>query len=97
MGLPLVLSLTPDCPASSLAQVARSTLRLRMPLPETTPDRRRFGLRHAFRRLFAPIRDDDPSFPWRPVVVLLLGILLILATVITLSFLVAWLVTGQAY
>jgi hypothetical protein len=68
-----------------------------MPLPETTPDRRHFGLRHAFRRLFAPILDDDPSFPWRPVVVLLLGIVLILATVITLSFLVAWLVTGKAY
>jgi hypothetical protein len=31
------------------------------------------------------------------VVVLLIGIVLVLATVITLSFLVAWLVTGQAY
>ena len=68
-----------------------------MPLPETTPDRRRFGLRHAFRRLFAPIRDDDQSFPWRPVAVLLVAIVLLVATVITLSFLVAWLVTGQAY
>jgi hypothetical protein len=97
MGLPLLLSLTPDCPRALVS--ARGTLHT-PPTdapPGDDPDRRRFGLRHAFRRLFAPIRDDDPSFPWRPVVVLLLGIVLILATVITLSFLVAWLVTGQAY
>ena len=68
-----------------------------MPVPETTPGRRRFGLRHALRRLFAPIPDDDPSFPWRLIAVLLVGLLFIVATVITLSFLVAWLVTGQAY
>jgi hypothetical protein len=53
--------------------------------------------RDALRRLFAPIRDDDPSFPWRPVAVLFVAIVLLVATLITLSFLVAWLVTGQAY
>lgn len=51
----------------------------------------------AARRLFAPIRDDDPSFPGRPVVVLLVGIGLILTTVIAVSFLVAWRARGEAY
>jgi hypothetical protein len=49
------------------------------------------------RRLFAPIRDDDPSFPWRPIVILVTGMVLILGTVITVSFVVAWLVTGEPY
>jgi hypothetical protein len=78
--------------------VACSALRrVRIGLPDTAPRRRRFGSRDALRRLFAPIRDDDPSFPWRPVAVLFVAIVLLVATVITLSFLVAWLVTGQAY
>jgi hypothetical protein len=57
----------------------------------------RFGSRDALRRLYAPIRDDDQAFPWRPVTVLFVAIVLLVATVIMLSFLVAWLVTGQAY
>ena len=68
----------------------------RIALPDTAPRRRRFGSRDALR-LFAPIRDDDQAFPWRPVAVLFVAIVLLIATVITLSFLVAWLVTGQAY
>jgi hypothetical protein len=51
----------------------------------------------ALRRLVAPIGDDDQSFPWRPLAVLVASIVLIVATVITVSFLVAWLVTGRAY
>jgi hypothetical protein len=66
-------------------------------LPATAPRRRRFGSRDAVRRLFAPIRDDDQSFPWRPVAIPFVAIVLRVATVITLSFLAAWLVTGQAY
>jgi hypothetical protein len=66
-------------------------------LRDTASRRRRFGFRGALRRLFAPIRDDDLSFPWRPVAVLFVAIVLLVATLITLSFLVAWLVTGQAY
>jgi hypothetical protein len=70
---------------------------LRMPLPSKTSRRRRLGPRRALLRILGPIHDDDESFPWRPIAVLLFGIVLIVATVITLSFLVAWLVTGQAY
>jgi hypothetical protein len=78
--------------------VACSALRrVRMALPETAPRRRRFGSRDVLRRLVAPIRDDDLAFPWRPVAVLFVAIVFLVATVITLSFLVAWLVTGQAY
>lgn len=69
----------------------------RIALPDTAPRRRRFGSRDALCRFFAPIRDDDQAFPWRPVAVLFVAIVLLVATVITLSFLVAWLVTGQAY
>jgi hypothetical protein len=68
-----------------------------MALPDTARRRRRLGPRDALRRLFAPIRDDDQAFPWRPVAVLFVAIVLLVATVITLLFLVAWLVTGQAY
>ena len=68
-----------------------------MALPDAAPRRRRFGSREALRRLVAPIRDDDLAFPWRPVAVLFVAIVLLVATVITLSFLVAWLLTGQAY
>jgi hypothetical protein len=66
-------------------------------LPDTAPRRRRFGSRHAPAASSAPIRDDDQAFPWRPVTALFVAIVLLVATVITLSFLVAWLVTGQAY
>jgi hypothetical protein len=58
---------------------------------------RRPAWRNALTRLFSPIRDDDPSFPWRPIAILLVGVLLIVAAVIVLAFLVAWLVTGQPY
>jgi hypothetical protein len=71
--------------------------RVRIALPATAPRRRLFCSRVAVRRLFAPIRDDDQPFPWRPVAALFVAIVLLVATVITLSFLVAWLVTGQAY
>jgi hypothetical protein len=71
--------------------------RVRIASPNTVPRRRRFGSRDALRRLFTPIRDDDQTFPWRPVAALFVTIVLLVATVITLSFLVAWLVTGQAY
>jgi hypothetical protein len=71
--------------------------RVRIALPDTARRRRRFGPRNSLRHLFAPIRDDDQSFPWRPVAVLFVAIVLLVATVITLSFLVAWLITGRAY
>jgi hypothetical protein len=58
---------------------------------------RRFSREHVPGHLFAPICDDDPSFPWRPIAVLVLGIVVVVATVIALTFLVAWPVTGRAY
>jgi hypothetical protein len=54
-------------------------------------------LRRLAALLFAPIHEDDESFPWRPMVMLYAAIAVLIAVLITLSFVLAWLVTGRAY